>query len=470
MEEILDGMKDSYPWLNSILNKIKEEPFRSQFFQNFRKDFTQYSIVTVERDEKGNKVYQTQIINTKGAAQSVLDEITTYYNSGLMQNIIITADGIEGKGRVNVKNVEALKAEKDKIVSDLKGAFTAVRKEVYNNTLKNSVPKITKLLNELGIRVDTKTVSNTIVDKGRPKDINNSPVMKLLSEMSYMFDTLLSKKDSISYNPLLKGEEKNIYGNYKSIVGLMSRYIQDSIESSSYENGKMHYSFVTPSYMGKLILNLKDAIGNPSKFNSFMEENYGSYRWFREEDGTWNNAWLELISESKDARQGLEHKVQLSFDGTPYTDLSELGYTLSLMSEYFYDKGSRGKGPQWAWYRVPMLSNKPSSEFIRFKRYSGSEYKRRIKRGLKMVLNQEVLRFRAVLERSVNANIEPISNFDISSKVLKKNPQIEAKMRAGEPLTHDDLVKNGKLVTYSSGASFKFLDAFNQKLKVMNLE
>lgn len=464
MEEILDGMKDSYPWLNSILNKIKEEPFRSQFFQNFRKDFTQYSIVTVERDEKGNKVYQTQIINTKGASQSILDEITTYYNSGLMQNIIITADGIEGKGRVNVKNVEALKAEKDKIVSNLKGAFTAVRKEVYNNTLKNSVPKITKLLNELGIRVDTITVSNTIVGKERPKDINNSPVMKLLSEMSYMFDTLLSKKDSTSYNPLLKGEEKNIYGNYKSIVGLMSKYIQDSIESSSYENGKMHYSFVTPSYMGKLILNLKDAIGNPSKFNSFMEENYGSYRWFREEDGTWNNAWLELISESKDARQGLEHKVQLSFDGTPYTDLSELGYTLSLMSEYFYDKGSKGKGPQWAWYRVPMLSNKPSSEFIRFKRYSGSEYKRRIKRGLKMVINQEILRFKAVLERSVNANIEPISNFDISSKVLKKNPQIGAKMRAGKPLTHDDLVKNGKLVTYSSGASFKFLDAFNQNI------
>lgn len=475
MEEILDGMKDSYPWLNSILNKIKEEPFRSQFFQNFRKDFTQYSIVTVERDEKGNKVYQTQIINTKGASQSILDEITTYYNSGLMQNIIITADGIEGKGRVNVKNVEALKAEKDKIVSDLKDAFTSVKKEAYNDTLKNSVPKITKLLNELGIRVDTKTVSNTIVGKERPKDINNSPVMKLLSEMSYMFDALLSKKDSTSYNPLLKGEEKNIYGNYKSIIGLMSKYIQDSIESSSYENGKMHYSFVTPSYMGKLILNLKDAIGNPNKFNSFMEENYGSYRWFREEDGTWNNAWLELISENKDARQGLEHKVQLSFDGTPYTDLSELGYTLSLMSEYFYDKGSRGKGPQWAWYRVPMLSNKPSSEFIRFKRYSGSEYKRRIKRGLKMVLNQEILRIQTVLDRATNPNIEKIgvkdkTTFDISDKVLEENPSLQAKLSSKndsgvrEPLEHSDLVKDGKLITAASGASFKFLEAFNQNI------
>lgn len=464
MEKILDEMKDSYSWLNSILNKIKKEPFRSQFFQNFRKDFTQYSIVTVERDEEGNRVYKIQIINTKGATQSILDEVTAYYNLGLMQNIIITADGIEGKGRVNVKNVEALKAKKDEIVANLKDAFTSVKKEVYNDTLKDSVPKITKLLNELGIRVDTKTVSNTIIGKERPKDINNSPVMKLLSEMSYIFDTLLSKKDSTLYNPLIKGEEKNIYGNYKSIVGLMSKHIQDSIESSSYENGKMHYSFVTPSYMGKLILNLKDAIGNSSKFNSFIEENYGSYRWFREEDGTWNNVWLELISGDKEARQGLEHKVQLSFDGTSYTDLSELGYTLSLMSEYFYDKGSKGKSPQWAWYRVPMLSNKPSSEFIRFKRYSGAGYKRKIKRGLKMVLNQEILRFKAVLERSVNADIESISNFDISSKILKKNPQIETKIRKGEPLTHDDLVKDGKLVTYSSGASFKFLDAFNQNI------
>lgn len=461
MEELLDGMKDSYPWLNSILQKVKEEPFRSQFFQNFRKDFTQYSIVTVDRDDKGNKVYNTQIINTKGASQSILDEIATYYNSGLMQNIIITADGIEGKGRVNVKNVEALKAEKDRIIASIKDSFGSVRREVYLDTVANSAPKIAKILNELGVRVDTRTVYNTIATGKRPKDINNSPAMKMLSELSYIFDTLLSMKDATAYNPLLKGEEKNIYGNYKSIVGLMSRYIQDSIESSSYENGKMHYSFVTPSYMGKLILNLRDAIGNPDKFNAFMEENYGSYRWFREEDGTWNNPWLELINSNENLRHGLEHKVQLSFDGTPYTDLSEIGYTVSLMSEYFYDKG---KSPKWAWYRVPMLSNKPSSEFIRFKRYSGLNYKRDIKRGLKMVLNQEILRFRAVLERSINPNIESISNFDISSKILKKNPQIAGKLKSGEPLTHDDLVKDGKLVTANSGASFKFLEAFNSNI------
>lgn len=457
METQLEGLREAYPWLNSILDKVKQEPFRSQFFQNFRKDFTQYSIVTVSRDERGNKVYKVQIINTKGATQSILDEITSYFNSGLMQNIIISADGIEGKGRVNVKNVEALKARKDAIISSLKEAFGSIRKDAYIAAVQKNIPEITKLLNEIGIRVDTKTVSNSFNINSRPKDINNTPVMKMLEQMTYMFDTLLSKKDAIDYNPLLKGEEKNIYGNYKSIVGFMSKYIQDSIESSCYENGKMYYSFTTPSYMGKLILNLKDAIGNYDKFESFMEDNYGSYRWFKNEDGSWNNPWLELLNSSETYRQNLEHKVQLSFDNTDYRDLSELGYTLSLMNEYFYDNSKK----KWAWYRVPMLSNKPSSEFIRFTRYSGRNYQKTIKRGLRKILNQEILRFKAVLERSVNPDIETIKNFDISSKTLKNNPQIVEKLKAKKPLTHSDLVKNGKLVTSDSGASFKFLESFN---------
>ena len=457
METQLEGLREAYPWLNSILDKVKQEPFRSQFFQNFRKDFTQYSIVTVSRDERGNKVYKVQIINTKGATQSILDEITSYFNSGLMQNIIISADGIEGKGRVNVKNVEALKARKDAIISSLKEAFGSIRKNAYIAAVQKNIPEITKLLNEIGIRVDTKTVSNSFNINSRPKDINNTPVMKMLEQMTYMFDTLLSKKDAIDYNPLLKGEEKNIYGNYKSIIGFMSKYIQDSIESSCYENGKMYYSFTTPSYMGKLILNLKDAIGNYDKFESFMEDNYGSYRWFKNEDGSWNNPWLELLNSSETYRQNLEHKVQLSFDNTDYRDLSELGYTLSLMNEYFYDNSKK----KWAWYRVPMLSNKPSSEFIRFTRYSGRNYQKTIKRGLRKILNQEILRFKAVLERSVNPDIETIKNFDISSKTLKNNPQIVEKLKAKKPLTHSDLVKNGKLVTSDSGASFKFLESFN---------
>jgi len=37
----------------------------------------------------------------------------------------------------------------------------------------------------------------------------------------------------------------------------------------------------------------------------------------------------------------------------------------SILNEYLYDKYKR-----LAWYRIPMMSNKPSEEYIRFYRYT----------------------------------------------------------------------------------------------------
>lgn len=457
MEDILKEMAPSYPWLNAILDKIQDEPFRSQFFQNFRKDFTQYSIITVEYDEKGNRKYVTNIINTKGATKTILDNVQTVFKEGLMPNLIIPIKGdIEGRGRVNTDKVEQLKELRNSITSKLRDAFTNQR--VFRTAINNAVPDITSLLNQIGIEVTPDSIRSALSKDAYFKQLTSAKSTKILNEVSYLLDTLLDNKDNQTYNPLEKGAEGNIYGNYRNIVRELSRYIQDSIESSTYENGKMHYSFVTPSYMGKLILNLKDALGNRDKFRDFMQENYGKYRWFKD-GNTWNNEWLQLINDDTNMRQALEHKVQLSFDKTPYTDLSEVGYTLSMMNEYFYDKAKK-----YAWYRVPILSNKPSSEFIKFKRYSGKNYKRNITAGLKKVMNQEILRMKTALERASNPDIESISNFDISKKVLNKNPKLAEKIANKEVLTIDDLVKDGKLVLEGSGAEFKFLSALNQNI------
>ena len=109
MESRLEDLSKSFPWLNSILEKIKEEPFRSQFYTNFRKDFTKYSIITVKYNKQGDREYVVQIINTKGAVQTVLEEITSAFGEGVMGNII-KADpkNLNGGGKLNLKNVVAL--------------------------------------------------------------------------------------------------------------------------------------------------------------------------------------------------------------------------------------------------------------------------------------------------------------------------------------------------------------------------
>ena len=58
-------------------------------------------------------------------------------------------------------------------------------------------------------------------------------------------------------------------------------------------------------------------------------------------------------------------------------DLNSSEYTLSLIAEYFAETTTKNSSdPQVpAWFKVPMLSNKPSSEFIKFVSFRGSNYK-----------------------------------------------------------------------------------------------
>ena len=67
MENILKKMSTSFPWVNSVLNKIKEEPFRSQFYTNFRKDFINYSIIVADTAADGTRIYKVMTINVKGS-------------------------------------------------------------------------------------------------------------------------------------------------------------------------------------------------------------------------------------------------------------------------------------------------------------------------------------------------------------------------------------------------------------------
>ena len=108
--------------------------------------------------------------------------------------------------------------------------------------------------------------------------------------------------------------------------------------------------------------------------------------------------------------------------------LSALGYTTALMTEFFYDSHKN-----LAWYRVPILSDKPSAEFIKFKRYHNN-YKEDISKGMKNVLNQEVMRMKTVLERALeildgSSNVESINFYD-AHKVLEQNPKLLEKLRS----------------------------------------
>jgi hypothetical protein len=475
MDEILLRKAPSNPWLYGIISKITEEPMRSLFFKNFRKDFTTYSVVQKDIDkETGNTVFKVHVINTSSAEDTILKNISTRFNIGDMPNLIKSKDTIEGKGTVNVEKVTALRKEVLRITTKIVKAQNESRVKLQK-AIKDETINITNLLNDIGINILDKTLSE-VITKGIDKSNKGSNVISILNKASYILDTIYDNRNNTAYNPIQKGlQAGNVYSTYRALVQIVAPQIQASIEASVYENGKMYYSFVTPSYMGKLITDLKGAIesdidtkeGKQTKFQRYLEENFKGYRWFYEGEEC-NLDWLDKLQHSKKAREVLDHKVQLNFGKTAYQDLSELGYTLSLMHEYFYDPDKK-----YAWYRVPMLSNKPSSEFIKFYRYTGDDYKRNIKLGLQKVFNQEVLRIQTVLERLVTDNdISKIANYDINKALLEANlskKELTAlyKRIKTKSITTSDLATIKRIMSSkkgSSGAEFRFLDALNNEI------
>ena len=96
-------------------------------------------------------------------------------------------------------------------------------------------------------------------------------------------------------------------------------------------------------------------------------------------------------------------------------NMSDMEYLLSVFTMYFSSSSKKEKVP--AWFRVPMMSNKPSSEYIRFYSYRGSNYKDTITYGLKMVFDQELSRIQTVLMRNYDKSSPRfIKNFDKNGK------------------------------------------------------
>ena len=472
MEKIITTKNESgdFNWTSSILEAIKSEPFRSKFFNNFRKDWTQYSIILMETDfETGKKKAVLHVINSNDAVTTMMKDIKAMYTGGLMSHIIkVTDENLDGRGKVNMTFVNNSKEVIDELIHKVKTA------NKYGLT-QSDITKLVNLLKEFGVIIQEDVLKNAIAQDSKQRMVQNTVRMKILNNLSQIITSMENNKDNTYYSPLLDNLKQegipeigsNVYSNYKNIVSVFSQHLPNTIESSAYQNGKMYYSFVTPSAMGSIIRNLKDALHNENKFDNYIQKYFGQYTFFNK-DGKWLCPWLDEIVNGK-GKNLLDHKVQLAYNNIDYTELSELDYTVSLLNEYFADQSNLKS--KYAWYRVPILSNKPSSEFIKFKRYTGlrTQYQKELTQGFQKIFNQELLRMKTVLEAAALDKEAPIKNFDISKKQRDKYKALFDKIKTNlhensYGITFDDLVKDGKLIFEESGASFKFLEIFNQEI------
>lgn len=455
MIPLMKKLEKNKPWIAQVRELLEEnETLFSQFYQDFRKDFTSYWVQKKKIGYNGELKMQTISINKPEGIYYLLNAWRDNYESGTQ----LDKDSVyEKNGEINKEN-----AEKGlKWVETLNNKFSNLDTEARLALLEDEKiwNTILKLLNMLGIDANPSILKNALTNIKTAEGITfTDPIMLLLPQLNVIFSGI--KKGEIKSEKREDGTEKrgdliNTFGSaYNMIANMIANVTKDAIESSVSQiiggKTKTFYSHTTPNYLGKLMKQLKNVSGDEKRFKEFINTEFKQYEWFFK-DGRWRNDWLNQIVNSEEIRNGLNHKVVLSSDNVDYTKWDDLDYTLALLTEYWGDPDDSRTSVKWAWYHVPILSDSPSAEFIRFRKYvNGVEYDENgnkltyddiILDKLTDLVNQEYDRMALVIARDEefqkgNPNIFPIANYDISRE------------------------SNGKIKNLG-GAEFKFLPALN---------
>ena len=402
MVEALDNAKKDYPWLEQLIVQIKTSgnnaengartQLQSAFFRDMYMARNAYSVV-----KKSGKKFESVIVNENTALKEITNSIITEFTIG-SHPLFGEKLGIDSYKELNrlyntIKNVTEITEEnKEEIINSLLGIYNHLGFYTINEDLVKSILTIEN------VKDITSSLENLLI-----KTVNGYENQEKTGNKYYPFEYSVGKS-----------APNSILGNLRAILRIPASRIDNTTAFSVYDNGKMHQSFCTPSYLFKLMtkFQLKDS----DKFSEFMDNEYKKYQWFAVDVNGKTNyraSWLQEMIDDHNTREILKHKIQLNFNKHNYMrNMTSHEYALSVLAEFFSEK-SKLKGRDTAWYRVPMLSNKPSSEFIRFVRYTGPMYKTTIAKALYKVYSQELSRIQTVrLRRQNPESVEYISSFD----------------------------------------------------------
>lgn len=413
----LSDKQSQNPWLSQLIQRLSdksgsETDFQSQFYGVFSKHFQSYSVVLLE-DGK----YHSIAVNSHPALTDVMNTITSQFKIG--EHPLF---GINGK--VNTKLLGSANSVSNdltlhKALSELQNIDKSIKQ---GNTLDDKMSKVASD----NIMAVCRVFGYNITEDMLSGVVNAESINKVTSALNFIVKDLDSaasaqhKGEMKDYNPFAFGTKFGINGSLRNFLSPITDKLEDTAVNAFYDSGKMYQSYVTPSFMTKLFNKFRQ---EGQAFEDFILDEYGSSEWFKFGAGDgditkgWRNEWLRLLARDENARKVFDHKVELNFNKHNYMrNMSDAEYTLSLITEYF-SESAKVEDRVPAWYRVPMQSNKPSSEFIKFYSYRGDGYKNAIVNGLHNMFLQEISRIQTVLRRNMSKN-DPgfIKNFDTNGR------------------------------------------------------
>ena len=404
LPDVVARLKDkqaSNPWVKQLIDVLDVEAlgenagqhtdFQNSFFSVFNKHFQSYSATTITYDKDGVQHIKRISLNEKPFLKETISQIKVDIASGI-HPLFTAKNGVNQLAFENFKTVlDTLHTIRDNKIAKIGfDKMSGVDRQL-------AFEAISQAAGLLGYPTDATTLGNLL---------NGREIRTMITHLDNMYDDILANINNLNYEPLTftKGENgkkgSGIRGSLSKFLEPLTKHLADIAVSSTYDSGKMYQSYITPSYMTKLMLKFSEK--DPAKFDQFIQEEFGKYDWFRDTSikdtkAGWRSGWLSILARDASARKVFKHEVKLNYNKHNYMkNMTGNEYIMSLLSSFFSEGAGSGKDNAVAWYRIPILSNKPSEEYIRFYADMGMNYKESISTKMAKVFNQELSRIQTV--------------------------------------------------------------------------
>ena len=389
------------PWVKQLIDMLDVEAlgenagqytdFQNSFFSVFNKHFQSYSATTITYDKDGVQHIKRIPLNEKPFLKETLGQIKVDIASGI-HPLFTANNGVNQLAFENFKTVlNTLHTIRDTKIAKI--GFD----KMSGADRQLAFEAISQAASLLGYPTDATTLGNML---------NGREIRNMITNLDNIYDDILVNVNNPNYEPLTftRSEDdkkgSGIRGSLTKFLEPLTKHLSDIAVSSIFDSGKMYQSHVTPSYMTKLMLKFSEK--DPVKFDQFIQEEFGKYDWFRDTSirdpkAGWKSGWIGLLARDPAARKIFKHEAKLNYNKHNYMkNMTGNEYIMSLLSSFFSEGAGSGKDTAVAWYRIPILSNKPSEEYIRFYADMGSDYKEVISTKLAKVFNQELSRIQTV--------------------------------------------------------------------------
>lgn len=407
MEFVLKMMEKDYPWVQYIREQIAGEPrLKTELFLSIRRYAQQLGILQKstkqsERDDASkNKLL---IINSGSTKNTILSAAQHQIASGVPANKKMSIYQDEELDLDNVQKLLDIYDEYGK--DDLDEIAKTNAEDAYDllDTYPELLADLRNILTAIGFNItenDIRVVIAHNLPKGSWGQKNNlafllgnaRAILRKIKDNGYKtIDDLLNESQNIAW-------DKKVIDNYRNIAQALTLADNGTVEASVRENGKVRYSFVSPSVLDDLMVGFQGKAFSREKSEKyghrvnktkgeFVREKYGNDPRFASVDENGNIHYRNFFLKMLTAGVGFPQYVTvLNTDKTgrekvEQKDLTQQDRLNMVWSMYHMDNApyDNAKG---IWFPIPLPSDSGRIGFINFFTSLRAERKEAIKESI----------------------------------------------------------------------------------------